>query len=271
MGQRGKGIKDAQSSANWRLIMMIHKSELYDSFEIANNRDVDQKHVLALMRSIVASDHTASHPISVKYVDGKMWIFDGQHRFMACRRLCLPIYYIIDNNAHEDALLNIQTSKKWTGWDTLCHLSKKVENAKDLKMMVEHLCRFGKVNVMVAGILLDGKANGGRSAAAPTKLTAEKLNTQKMKEAKMRFGWIDRVQSECTQMAGERLITTVRGMESIVVLIEMGADLNRLIFRINDAGKSVQFVADKALLLEFLIDLYNYRLQHGRIEKPVRS
>ena len=248
--------------------MMIHKSELYGSFEIANNRDVDERHVLALMRSIAASDHTASHPISVKYVDEKMWIFDGQHRFIACRNLGLPIYYIIDNNAHEDALLDIQTSKKWTGWDTLCHMSKKNENAKELKQMVEYLCRFGKVNVSVAGLLLDGYASGGRSMEK--RLTVERLNVQKMKEAKARFGWIDRIQSECTKMKGERLITTSRGMECLVMLIERGADLNRLIFRINDAGKSVQFVSDKALLLEFLIDLYNYKLQHGRIEKPSR-
>jgi hypothetical protein len=266
MGQRGKGIKDAQSSANWRLIMMIHRSELYDSFEIANNRDVDQKHVLALMRSIVASDHTPSHPISVKCVDEKMWIFDGQHRFVACRNLGIPIYYVIDDDASEEALLTIQTSKKWTAWDNICYLAKKDDGFKYFKQAVENVCRYMEApGITIAKALFYGNAGGNCG------FTAHMFTNERALIFEKRYQDILRIQDECMEMLGGNFFSKGDLNYALIRALAMGADIDRLIDRLNIAGKSIQTSGGRDFVISEVVNLYNHKLRHGRLEKPTKK
>jgi hypothetical protein len=51
--------------------MIVKKTKNYEAFEIRNNRRIDLRHVEALKKSILTSDHTESHPISVKIVEDK--------------------------------------------------------------------------------------------------------------------------------------------------------------------------------------------------------
>ena len=67
----------------------------YDLFSfMPGNRDIAKKNML--VKSIEKIDLTEYKPIIVNenYV-----IIDGQHRFMACKELEKPIYYIILHDA----------------------------------------------------------------------------------------------------------------------------------------------------------------------------
>lgn len=68
----------------------ILKSDNYNLFhKLKGNRKINEAHVLALMQSLKQVQLIV--PI---IVNSKMEIIDGQHRYEACRRLELPIYYI---------------------------------------------------------------------------------------------------------------------------------------------------------------------------------
>jgi hypothetical protein len=117
----------------------IIESRDYDKFRyIGANRELNEKHVLALMDSIRKKNMLSICPC---LVSGENEIIDGQHRIEAARRLEVAFYYIIaDELTHEDiiALNNVKL-----GWNNMDYINfytvKKVPGFQALtKKMVEY-------------------------------------------------------------------------------------------------------------------------------------
>ena len=90
--------------------IQVYTTNDYSQFKFINgNRDVNQLHLTRLKESI-----KKNNLITIIIVNEKFEIIDGQHRFLICQELRLPINYIIVNNygLNEVQILNANT-KNW--------------------------------------------------------------------------------------------------------------------------------------------------------------
>lgn len=95
----------------------IYKSENYDDFVfIKGNRTIRNSNLLRIIGSM--KKNFVKNPIFVKVMEnGKLGIIDGQHRYLACKELGKPIYYIIQENVNVNTIPDINISSTWTDWD----------------------------------------------------------------------------------------------------------------------------------------------------------
>lgn len=93
--------------------IIIHKSFNYDQFSILYyNREVNQNHVNKLMQSIKKNGYDPNNQIKC---NPDLSIYDGTHRFYACKILELPIYYSVsDKPVTADMVIALNnTSRDW--------------------------------------------------------------------------------------------------------------------------------------------------------------
>lgn len=114
---------------------VIYVTKDYDKFIIDENynRDVDEKHVKDVMKSIgMFGDHGICFPI---VVDNNFKVTDGQHRFTARAKLGLPIYYIMNIALDSKVLGGINKAmKKWKKEDFM-NAAKDTEVAKEINII----------------------------------------------------------------------------------------------------------------------------------------
>lgn len=97
------------------------------------NREKDEKHIKKIMDLIIKNG--AICPLI--WVNTSMGIVHGQHTFEACRRLGVPIQYIIcKDNIYPEDMVGLQYRKKWT---PLNALKTYAENGnKNAEIMLKH-------------------------------------------------------------------------------------------------------------------------------------
>lgn len=90
----------------------------YDIFKfMEGNRNVNITHLKRIKKSL--ENKQLEIPL---IVTTNMEIFEGQHRYIACREMGLPIYYIIvEGLTLEDAISINTVSKKWSAEDYFQH------------------------------------------------------------------------------------------------------------------------------------------------------
>lgn len=114
----------------------IYQTTDYDQFRtLSGNRRINQANFRRLSESM-----EKKYLFSPILVNEKMAIIDGQHRFLACQELKLPIYYIVvpGYGLEEVQILNTNTAN-WTKMDYLksyCDL-KNYEYIKFRRFMQE--------------------------------------------------------------------------------------------------------------------------------------
>jgi hypothetical protein len=228
--------------------MKFDKTDDYSIFKIENNRDVSEPNVLRLVRSIRSHDHTMSHPISVGPADsdGRYWVFDGQHRLEACKRLGIPVYYIVDPNASQLSLEAIQTSKRWTAYDTLSRRAQESDLYAEMKGMADEIGLKSSFHVLL----------GHRVGGGTLNITDEAIAT-----ARKNFSAIMEIKSMCNDdMKRHKLLTSVRGLVALLTYINAGASIERISSQLNLRGTQLQIVDDLPKCFESFDQWYNHRL-----------
>ncbi len=89
----------------------------YDRFKFKeDNREINIGLVTRIVKSINEIGYDSSKPIKV---NKDMEIIDGQHRFLACKQLGLPILYDISKNAddHRTLILLNANQEPWRTGD----------------------------------------------------------------------------------------------------------------------------------------------------------
>lgn len=90
----------------------VHKTNNYDKFNLYKfNRSINEGLVKRLMESISKIGYIQGKTI---LVDKDMNIIDGQHRFTACKRLGLPIFYTIIKADPQVAIIELNSQQ--IGW-----------------------------------------------------------------------------------------------------------------------------------------------------------
>lgn len=105
--------------------MKIEQTYKYDIFifDEGNQKRINQAHLKVLINSIRLKDFTHVKPINVKpvIIDGVTFyvIIDGQHRYLACKELGKPIYYIPDPNMGIEDIPQVHIAQKSHTMDEL--------------------------------------------------------------------------------------------------------------------------------------------------------
>ena len=106
--------------------IFIYKTSNYDLF-LFDSLNREPKHYGNIVESIKANDYTPYNPILVNPSnEGGFTIIDGQNRFMACRTLKKPIYFVVASEASiDDAPQLNNASKNWDMMDYIKHFAGK--------------------------------------------------------------------------------------------------------------------------------------------------
>jgi hypothetical protein len=100
------------------------KTNNYQKFKfIATNRIIKESHVQKLSNSMNTHGFLNSKPITV---NSNYEIIDGQHRFMAAKRLGIDVIYEIDNVDINECMVTVNTtSNTWRLNEFIEHYAKK--------------------------------------------------------------------------------------------------------------------------------------------------
>jgi hypothetical protein len=107
--------------------------------KLKGNRDVNEKHVIKLMRAF--EKNYLKTPI---FVNNKMEVIDGQHRLEAASRLGYPVfYYKVGSVGLQEVQQLNSTSKNWSGRDYLnCYCDLKTTPYLRVKEFMENYPEF---------------------------------------------------------------------------------------------------------------------------------
>jgi hypothetical protein len=158
--------------------IQVHTTTDYSLFKTLNgNRDVNHLHLSRLKESI-----KKNHLTTIIMVNDKFEIIDGQHRFIICQELKLPINYIIQKNygLNEVQILNANM-KNWQTQDYVngyCDLGYK-----DYILYRDFVNEYG-FNSQVAILLLSEETSGGNKFSAGTKFKEGKFKVKDLNNAK---------------------------------------------------------------------------------------
>ena len=133
-------------------------SGTYQEFSFFDdNREIIQGKVKKLAESIEEIGYIQANPI---IVDKKLRIIDGQHRFLACQELGLPIHYEISEVDHERAMILLNTTQNsWRMSDYVRLWTKRGVECYMVLSQFESKYRLGISNSMK--VVFDNYASGG--------------------------------------------------------------------------------------------------------------
>lgn len=116
---------------------IIEKTKDYDRFQVYTyNRPINRSLVLRLKDSINKIGYIDAKPI---LVDEEFTIIDGQHRYMACVELEIPISYSIVKGNPEEIIINLNSQQiNWKLADFVhCWAEREIECYVKLKEFEE--------------------------------------------------------------------------------------------------------------------------------------
>jgi len=133
----------------------VYKTTDYSGFSrLAENRELDERHVHTLMESF----ENDGYLFTVLYVNEKLELIDGQHRFEAAKRKHLPIYFIVMPHwgIKEVTVLNVN-SRNWKMEDFLNTHAKS--GNKNYIAFKEFYDKYS-FDITTAQIIISGKRSG---------------------------------------------------------------------------------------------------------------
>ena len=119
----------------------ILKTYNYDEFRfLKGNRPINPIHFKTILSAM-----EKRQLLTVGIVNEKKEICDGQHRFIACKKLKKPFYYTIENGYGLDEVIALNTnSKKWGNDDYLnCFITRDDGNYPDYLEFKEFIDEYG--------------------------------------------------------------------------------------------------------------------------------
>lgn len=132
----------------------IQKTSDYDLFtSFTSNREIDEKHVNQLAKSIAIRDLLHINPI---LVDSEMHIIDGQHRLEAARMLGVPIYYIVSDDVTRTDISKLNSNQK--NWNTMDYINfHTIEGKPEFLKLSKFIATYPDLTISAALTIVSGK------------------------------------------------------------------------------------------------------------------
>lgn len=243
---------------------IIHETKNYSQFnKLIGNREIHDGHVQNLMESI--SKYYMPVPI---VVNAKMEVIEGQHRIEACKRLELPIYYIIDDNAKLEEVHELNKHRRsWNMLDFLMSKNTQYLINKEEKYRWHHECyelwKISGIRWQRYFYLM------GSHASKINSLDKEMHSLPNLNVVKKVLSVYEqiRLMGDANNILNGKVL---RSLYSVVKMEKISSDSNgikHLIDRFNDYGASPKFFGKKMTSQKEAVDtwvaLYNYRLMQS--------
>lgn len=132
---------------------------------LRGNRDLNESKVNKIIKSVQEGLNFFKY-CSILVNEG-MFIIDGQHRFVVCKKLKLPIYYVVVPNFSLRQIAEINNNQsKWKTRDFMnCYIDADV-NREDYKTLETFTAEYG-INVSLGiNLLMYGKVGAGGNSDA---------------------------------------------------------------------------------------------------------
>lgn len=243
----------------------IQSTTNYNQFnKLVGNREIHEGHV----QNLVISMQKYYMPVPI-VVNSKMEVVEGQHRIEACKRLNLPVYYIIDENANLQDVHELNKYRR--SWSTLDFLQSKntqyVIN-KDEKYQWHHECyelwKSSNIRWQRYYYLM------GSHATKISSLDQEMHSLPNLSVVKkcMQIYYDIQVMADANGLLNGKVL---RSLYSVIKMHKIASDdkaITHLIKRFNDYGASPKFFGKKMTsqkeAVETWIALYNYNLNKSK-------
>lgn len=131
----------------------IYSTNEYDRFRMINgNRSINMKKVENMIADIKGDNDMPPNnmlpykPIEVKEMDDYLEILDGQHRYFVCKKLKLPVYYVIieeDKSMQEIATINSRVDK----WKMADYINCYINQGNDHYIRLQQFLNEYKINI----------------------------------------------------------------------------------------------------------------------------
>lgn len=224
----------------------------YEQFKILDcNRSLNRNHINQIKKDITALGYLEGLPI---LVSENMEIIDGQHRFIACKEMGLPIIYqVVPGSVREIIPVINTTQKKWKIEDYVNFWSKTSYNPNFMRLL--NLSKEENINITTILTISKGSSLGGDYLAkvkqGDLKFTAE--DTLKVRSFVIKFHEL------CKAL---RLKPTTKLCSALVQLSAYpNFKWSTLISKARNHRTLAYNCRTKEEFIVMLKDLYNYKLR----------
>lgn len=233
----------------------VYKTRAYDAFsKLDENRPINELHVHNLMESFKKDGYL----FTVIYVNERIQIVDGQHRFEAAKRLHLPVYFIVMPGwgIKEVTVLNVN-SQNWTMVDFLNTYAKqgKLDYVRLKEFFDNHSFDITTSQLIVTGRRSGGKGGGPNDEFRSGKM---KVSQEQISKALKKAAMITDIKDFHPYAWKSR-----NCVEAFLRLFNVkGYDHKHLILQMKKYPDTMLFEARSLRVEEYLkifVDKYNYR------------
>lgn len=223
----------------------------YNQFKIvASNRTIKKSNVTKLMKSFkVTKGMLKSHPI---IVDRNLNVIDGQHRLEACKKMGIPVHYLISDDVIESIPIFNSYQEKWGLQDFARYFANNGNN---------NYVRILKVSEL-SGITINGcleslglKTGGNFNDAFKEGRFTFNIDIDKA------VSRINKIIKLCYLLKGKRSITTkiaraIRFLEKIKTF-----NLDIFIAKVEKYPNKIHGCGTSEEYIDMFIDINNFRLK----------
>lgn len=217
------------------------------------NREVKQSKVNSLKSSI---QRTGGNVVSI-LVDAKNHIIDGQHRFMACKELGLPVKYMYhDGTLTADDLIDINnTSNKWDLNDYAVMFSK--QGNPNYAIFMKYRQQYPDLSAGLIAAILENKYTLNNTAAGSLRkrgFQRGELVIMNEPKSKILFNRLKQISTFYDGYNKRSFVYAVIHLSN-----QPGFDWDKFISKLKIRYPSLFDFPKAADFVKVLIDIYNYR------------
>jgi len=236
---------------------MIYSTKNYDQFKVlTGNRALKELHIKKLMYSVEQKNLLKERPI---LVNEKMEVIDGQHRLEVCRRLNIPVSYILKKGADAIDVQRLNTSQ--VNWSSENYLEFHIKRGNENYSILKEYC---KKYTMPIGIALTVLSKSSKWDEKWEDFRSGLFEVNRLKEAED-IGEEIMEYRKFTEKGAQHHKEYYRALLSVHKLAkEKEISVKKLLHKLEVSGRRIERMPDTKSYLRFLEGVYNFK---SRVEE----
>lgn len=248
---------------------LIFTTTDYDIFNfLTGNRTINANNVKKLKESINENGYKKSQPI---IVNQDFEIIDGQHRFVACEELKLPIYFTIEREDEDSIKLTQDLNKNQKNWGLIDYIKSYVDRGYQDYINFLRFVEDRNLSVTTAIVL----AWGTRNANIRNKIMQGKIEFTIYEENR-----VDEIINRLKEIKEKipnnldiekKLRNAILGENFAAVMVKImrqdNYDHNRMLKQISTNYRSID-LRNRNTMGDSLVAIYNKKLKNKEDKLP---
>lgn len=248
---------------------LIFTTTDYDIFNfLTGNRTINANNVKKLKESISENGYKKSQPI---IVNKDFEIIDGQHRFIACEELKLPIYFTIEREDEDSIKLTQDLNKNQKNWGLIDYIKSYVDRGYQDYINFLRFVEDRNLSVTTAIVL----AWGTRNANIRNKIMQGKIEFTIYEENR-----VDEIINRLKEIKEKipnnldiekKLRNAILGENFAAVMVKImrqdNYDHNRMLKQISTNYRSID-LRNRNTMGDSLVAIYNKKLKNKEDKLP---